>query len=201
MGKLIYGVGVSEDGEFKRSIIIDSKCRNTREYTLWSNMLARCYSSKFQEKNPTYIGCTVSENFKNFQYFAKWCQNQVGFGNIKFQLDKDVLCKANRTYCEELCVFVPVELNSAVIKRDKSRGVFPIGVYYDKYYGVYRTHLRFGGKSFVNKNGSHETPETAFQAYKVAKEQFIKEQAELWKDKIDIRVYEALMKYEVNIDD
>ena len=34
-----------------------------------------------------------------------------------------------------------------------------------------------------------------------AKEDYIKEVAEKWKDQIDPRVYEALMKYEVDIND
>jgi hypothetical protein len=49
--------------------------------------------------------------------------------------------------------------------------------------------------------GRFVTPEEAFQVYKQAKEAYIKEVAELYKDQIDIRVYEALMKYEVDIND
>ena len=36
---------------------------------------------------------------------------------------------------------------------------------------------------------------------KEAKEAFVKEQANKWKGKIDPRAYEALMDYEVSIDD
>ena len=43
--------------------------------------------------------------------------------------------------------------------------------------------------------------EEAFQAYKQAKEQYIKEVAEEYKDKIPYRLYEAMMNYEVEIDD
>ena len=40
-----------------------------------------------------------------------------------------------------------------------------------------------------------------FNAYKQAKESFIKEQAEKWKGKIDNTAYKALMDYEVDITD
>ena len=40
-----------------------------------------------------------------------------------------------------------------------------------------------------------------FNAYKVAKEAFVKEQANKWKGKIDDRAYNALMNYEVEITD
>ena len=60
----------------------------------------------------------------------------------------------------------------------------------------------------VNKNkgrseylGYFKTELEAFNAYKEAKESFIKEQAEKWKSQIDERAYFALMNYEVHIDD
>ena len=46
-----------------------------------------------------------------------------------------------------------------------------------------------------------DTEIEAFKAYKQAKESFIKEQAEKWKSQIDIRAYNALMNYEVSIND
>ena len=49
--------------------------------------------------------------------------------------------------------------------------------------------------------GYFKTELEAFKAYKIAKETFVKEQAENWKSQIDPRAYEALMNYEVNIDD
>ena len=49
--------------------------------------------------------------------------------------------------------------------------------------------------------GFFKTEIEAFNAYKKAKESFVKEQAEKWKSKIDIRAYNALMNYEVSIDD
>ena len=59
------------------------------EYSLWKNMLRRCYSVKTQSKQPTYIGCTVSDNFKDYSFFYKWVQQQVGFNLAGYQLDKD----------------------------------------------------------------------------------------------------------------
>ena len=41
----------------------------------------------------------------------------------------------------------------------------------------------------------------AFYAYKTVKEAYTKEVAEKWKDQIDPRAYEALMKYKVDIND
>ena len=49
--------------------------------------------------------------------------------------------------------------------------------------------------------GLFKTELEAFNAYKTAKEAFVKEQANKWKSQIDIRAYNALMNYEVNITD
>ena len=60
----------------------------------------------------------------------------------------------------------------------------------------------------INKNkgkqeylGSFATELEAFNAYKTAKESFVKEQADNWKSQIDIRAYNALMNYKVEITD
>ena len=60
----------------------------------------------------------------------------------------------------------------------------------------------------VNKNkgkpeylGYFNTEIEAFNAYKQAKENYIKELANKWKDQIDPRAYEALMNYTVEITD
>jgi hypothetical protein len=49
--------------------------------------------------------------------------------------------------------------------------------------------------------GYFNTPEEAFEAYKVAKEAWIAEKANKWKDQLDSKVYDALCNYKVEIDD
>ena len=174
--------------------------RNTKEYNLWQSMLRRCYSDTYKKKNPTYINCEVSDKFKSYEYFYEWCQSQVGFGNEGWHLDKDLLIKSNKVYSENTCIFIPAEINSLLTKREVSRGEHLIGVSWSE------TNKAF--VAMVNKNkgnskwlGYFKTEIEAFNAYKQAKEAFVKEQAEKWKGYIADRAYEALMNYEVNIDD
>jgi len=49
--------------------------------------------------------------------------------------------------------------------------------------------------------GSFNNPTDAFYAYKAAKEAHIKAVANEWKERIDPRVYEALMSYTIDITD
>ena len=191
----VYGIGVlGAKYQAKINGVI------TKEYTLWQNMLERCYSDTYKKKRPTYEGCEVSDNFKSYEYFYEWCHKQIGFGNESWQLDKDLLIKGNRVYSEDFCIFLPKEINSLLTKSTASRGEHLIGVSWNKRNKAF--------VAMVSKNkgkqewlGYFKTELEAFNAYKQAKEAFIKEQAEKWKDKIDERAYEALMNYEVSIDD
>ena len=174
--------------------------RNIKEYDLWYSMLRRCYSDNSKKKRPTYEGCEVSDKFKSYEYFYEWCHSQIGFGVEGWHLDKDLLVKGNKVYSEDSCVFLPSEINSLLTKRTASRGEYLIGV---SWYSKSRTFI-----AQVNKNkgkpehlGYFKTELEAFEAYKQAKESFIKEQANNWKDKIDIRAYNALMNYKVEITD
>ena len=172
----------------------------TKEYEIWTGMLERCYSEKCQKKQPTYEGCEVSDNFKYYEYFYEWCNKQIGFGNECWQLDKDLLTKGNKVYSENSCVFIPSDINLLLTKRTASRGEYLIGICWDKRYKAFKAQINKNneGKKHL---GYFNTELEAFNAYKEAKETYIKEQANKWKDKIDERAYNALMKYEVNITD
>ena len=174
--------------------------RNTNEYMLWQSMLQRCYSDTFKKRYPTYEGCEVSDNFKYYEYFYEWCHSQIGFGNEGWHLDKDLLVKGNKVYSEKTCVFLPNEINSLLTRREALRGEYLIGVCWSKTANAFKAMVR-KNKGKQEHLGYFKTELEAFKAYKTAKEAFIKEQASKWKDKIDERAYEALMNYEVNVDD
>jgi len=194
---LFFGVGYNPKG--KHPTKIDGI--PTKEQTLWLNMLARCYGKHQKDgRNSTYADCSVSENFKDFQYFAEWCQSQVGFGLKDWHLDKDILFKGNKIYSEDTCVFVPSELNVLFNKKKKQRGDYPIGV-------SKSSKPDYSYSSVCNHNGKqvwlgyHTTVEAAFFRYKEFKESVVKGAANKWKDQIDPRAYTALMNYQVEITD
>ena len=191
----VYCVGISGT-KYPHSV----NGRTTKEYKLWCSMLKRCYSTILKKKHPTYEDCEVSDNFKSYEYFYEWCHNQFGFNNKDWQLDKDLLIKGNKVYSEDSCIFIPSEINLLLVKNTASRGEYLIGVYWSK------THKAFVARVSKNKGkqehlGYFNTEIEAFNAYKEAKESFVKEQAEKWKGKIDNRAYDALMSYKVEITD
>lgn len=193
----VLGVGVIGIGKY------DSR-KDNKVYALWCNMLTRAYDHKLHIKQPSYKDVTVCKEWLDFQNFAEWCYGQKFF-NFKddndrsYQLDKDLLIKGNKVYSPETCCFVPHEINSLLPLRKSLRGKYPIGVSYSKQNRKFDMCLSHLGKKL--SRSFHDTPEEAFQAYKKAKESCIKEVAEKWKDRIDAKVYQALLRYEVSIYD
>ena len=191
----LYGVGYL--GE---ATVMDGCGRLSKEYVIWSKMLERCYCSKYLARKPTYDGCTVSDNFKNFTFFKNWCNKQVGFGEKYFSLDKDILLKGNKLYSEDTCAFIPRELNNLLTLRKASRGNLPIGVTPSRSNILkYTAKVTIFGKGVVL--GDFNTPTEAFYAYKVAKEEHIKCLAKSYEKILDARVVNALINYEVSIED
>ncbi|MEG1233591.1 MAG: hypothetical protein RSE18_07120 [Acinetobacter sp.] len=194
MRKLVYGVGVN-DGSYQ------ARCSDgiLREYGLWESMLNRCYNPNFHKKQKTYADCTASENFKNYSYFYNWCQNQIGFSNPTFELDKDILSGSSKIYSEDFCIFLPKEINTLLNKQKSKRGNHPIGVSFSKDKGKFKSEFRTKMKR--NHIGYFDNPVDAFNAYKIKKEAYIKEVANKYKDQIDPRAYAALINYTIDIND
>lgn len=193
MSKLVYGVGHNDTNTPAR---INGKL--TKQYILWQGMLARCYSRKTQKVQNTYIGCYVSESFKSRAYFEDWCRNQHGF-NLGWNLDKDLLFKNNKLYSESTCVFLPKEINLALTKRQNDRGFYPIGVYLNKPTGMFMSSISKKNKRMYL--GLFNSEKEAFSVYKAAKEDYLKELANLYAYTLDKRAYNALINYTVEIND
>lgn len=169
-----------------------------REWRLWKGMI---YRATGQAATTIYDGCSVSENFNRYSYFYDWCHNQIGWENENWHLDKDLILPGNRQYHEDRCAFVPAEINCLVPNTKSYRGDFPRGVIYDAGRSKpFRAECKYGRgrKKYL---GRYYTKEEAFLAYKVFKEARIKEVADKFKGRIDPRIYDALINYEVNIDD
>jgi len=191
---LVFGVGINDwDGAVK----VDGK--KIREYQLWQNMLQRCFDEKYKQNQPTYEGVTCSKDWLSMTKFIEDVSQMKGFGLEGLDLDKDILQKGNKLYSKDTCCFVPAEVNLLLTKRDNSRGEFPVGVNFHKARGKFVARLNINGKR--KHLGLFPTPEEAFQAYKLAKEAHIKVVADKWKHLLDERVFQALLDYEVNIDD
>lgn len=122
MGKLVYGVGIHDEGEYK----ITENGAPTKAYQAWRNMIERCYSSDYHKRHPTYIGCAVHPDWFSFQSFAEWYYLNHPTGN-DYHLDKDLKVLGNRTYSPGTCLFVSQVVNKFFSDQARSRGRYLIG--------------------------------------------------------------------------
>jgi hypothetical protein len=195
----VYGVGYFGVGEHRSKI----NYVKTAEYAAWNKMLERCYSEKRLSTLPTYKNCSVCEEWHNFQVFADWYEKEFyTVGSERMDLDKDILVKGNKVYSPETCIYVPQRINVLVVSGHARRGTLPIGVMKtkNKTYKAVMSHLT-GGKQVRKHLGTFDTPEEAFLAYKTAKEAYIKQVADEYKDKIPKKLYDALYAYTIEITD
>lgn len=194
----IYGIG------FIGEEISTYRYSKTESYKYWYAMMRRVYNDNQLKLKPTYKQVTVCNEWHNYSEFKKWFDNNYyKIENQQMELDKDILFKGNKIYSPENCIFVPHIINSLFIKANKSRGDLPIGVTYKKKNKKYCSNcsMSIDGKVVYKHLGLFKTPEEAFYAYKTFKEQYIKEVADEYKDRIPQKLYEAMYRYEVEITD
>ena len=192
----VCGVGCMGSNLDLKSIYNGKLCKIYRQ---WQNMIVRCYNERYHIRFPTYIGCYVSDEFKDYSKWREWYDNYQ-YKHDGWHLDKDLLIKGNKVYSEDTCVFLPKEINLVLTKCEASRGEYLIGVNWckrDKAF-VARVAKNKGKQEHL---GYFKTEIEAFEAYKQAKENYIKELADKYKDMLDPRVYEALYNYTVDIAD
>ena len=193
-----FGVGFLGEGKYKMS----ENGKLTDVYIIWSSMLKRCYDPKYQEKHTTYKGCRVEDYLLNFQHMGEWLEsNYYEVPGEKMCLDKDILIKGNKVYSPETCIFVPNNINVLFTKREKDRGKYPIGIRYCERDNALIVGCSVNGKmKHLGYFKSNEI-EKAFNCYKAFKEKYITQIADEYKDLIPKELYEALYKYEVEIND
>lgn len=188
---IVCGIGIYERGEFAGS----ENGRQTKMYAAWSSMIRRC-----TQRLPEFDGyrdCRVSDEFLSFQRFAGWAARQVREDG--YHLDKDLLVKGNQEYAPDKCVFLPPALNWAIQRVKSTRTNLPIGVVQLGKTCGYTARITLRNESV--HVGTYPDIESAFQAYKLAKEKYIRELTAPFLGLIDQRAYDALMSYNVEITD
>lgn len=98
-------------------------------YKDWKAMLVRSHNVKFLNANPTYLGCSVCEEWKYFSNFRRWVlEKQPNKDWENCMLDKDILVPSNKYYSPETCVYVQEIINQFIKDNGNIRGQYMIGV-------------------------------------------------------------------------
>lgn len=94
--KRCYGADYRKGSENKRV-----------SYLRWSAMMHRCYHNN-DERDSSYSGCSVCEEWHDYENFRKWFSENYVEG---YCLDKDLIKKGNKIYSPDTCCFLPPRIN------------------------------------------------------------------------------------------
>jgi hypothetical protein len=185
------------DGKYQKYLITNRKTTWTVSGRVWNCMNNRCRpGGSVQKKQPAYIGCSTSVNFKDFHFFAGWHENQIGFGLDTYELDKDILIPGNKLYSEDRCVLVPSALNTFFSDSRAIRGAYPQGVVWHPQRRKFQAQIKIDNKNTYL--GLFATVDLAASAYKEAKDS----EAQRWYNRlvagefiVDPRVIEAIKNW------
>lgn len=180
--KLVKGIGVNKK---------ERPSTGTKPYATWNRILDDCINPETTSK----IG-----DFKDYKFFYDWYVCQSGFV-LGHRIAKNLLDKNNTVYQSDKCVLVPMEVSAFLRTAKKTRSNLPIGVDLHKHNPDFPYIARGSTEGRRISLGLFRTPEEAFNAYKELKEYEAKRLAEKYKDEIPMKVYDALMSYQVEITD
>lgn len=96
-----------------------------KSFKIWQNMFTRSYSPNYHKTRPTYIGCSVAEEWHNYSNFKPWFDENYVEGHA---LDKDLRVKGNKVYSKDTCCFIPLSLNNLLTYDRGSRNGMVTGV-------------------------------------------------------------------------
>lgn len=207
MKKLIQGVGINDAGYVTRieeELPLTETGKRRRNvvwrcpfYTRWESMLLRTNSSNYQSSRPTYVGCSVAEEWLRFSTFKKWMEEQDWEG---MDLDKDILVAGNKVYSPSTCAFIPHELNMVLSDSRAARGKYPLGVHLQSDCRVNPYQSQISTKGRRCRLGSYSTIEEAHAAWQRTKIQAIKDVFAEWKNP-DPRVAAAIDRIVAKLQD
>ena len=183
-----FGVGLN-DADYITTPSVNGIRLLDPAYSAWANMLVRSYDPKFHEKQPTYVGVTVCEDWHSFSAFRTWWLANHRDG---FSLDKDLLTPGNREYSPWSCIYIPQWLNNLTTDNGAGRGELPIGVCIRKQTGLYQSNCRNPITGKLHTIGLFKTPEAAYVAWRRYKLS-LADQLKPEMDAIDQRIYQNVV--------
>lgn len=167
--KPVHGVGIN-NADYLTNPRINNRLVACPIYTKWTSMLSRCYSLKYQQKQPTYKDCTVCCEWLTFSNFYDWMKKQDWKNKC---LDKDLKTLGNKEYSPENCLFITSRINNLTTDSRKSRGKHKTGVSWH-----YHTNKFLSSASSVDGKKKHhiglfDNEDEAYEAYRVYKKKLI----------------------------
>lgn len=173
--------------------------KSNAAYSIWNGIYMRCYIDN--------NGSSMCDLWRyNKDSFAEWWSSEYyECDGESMAVDKDLLFPGNKEYAPDKCCIIPQTLNTMLSNCKKHRLPkwktakmdMPLGVRHDNGMKMYYGEIRPCGHDEVIRLSYWNTPEEAFEEYRIIKKADITVMAVKYKNYIPQRVFNALMRYEV----
>ncbi len=196
---LQHGIVLVEELGRQQEYIPYITLKSNTAYSIWNGIYIRCYI----EKNGSSM-CDLWLNNKDS--FAEWWSSEYyECDGESMAVDKDLLFPGNKEYAPDKCCIIPHTLNTMLSNCKKHRTGkwktakmnLPLGVRYDSRMNMYYGEIKPCGHDEVIRLSYWNTPEEAFEEYKRHKQADILIMADKYKNKVPKKVYDALLRVEV----
>lgn len=186
---LVHGWGVNDSNQ-PITKMVEGRQVKCPYYSRWEAMIRRV------EKDPSYAGVTICEEWRYFSAFELWMSSQGWQGR---ELDKDLLSKSSKTYSPETCTFLPNYINRIIVShKAENSGGLPLGVVDVTKDGteLFKVSLEGGFTPEVYSYGHYTTKEECHQAWQIAKASQLKQAVleYMVEGSCDLRVVAALLE-------
>lgn len=198
------GMGWKGLGDHPFNVKINGKSKHSKLYELWTALLKSMYNPKMS----SYGKQTMCRDWLNFQEFCDWYElNYYELPGERLILTNNLIDKNNTVFSPETTFLLPETIFKALsFKKIERQNGLPLGVRVQKslYAANIKKSVRTSQGTYVSRTvhlGGYQTPEEAFEAYKQAKENYLKELAERYIDYIPYKAYDALYKFKIESND
>ena len=144
--------------------------------------MQRCYDEETHKLKPYYASCTAEIEWHNFSNYREW-HKENAMGNMKVDLDKDILIRGNTVYGSDTCTLVPHFTNTVF---ETTRGI-ETNIVYNNTTGKYDVTMSILGKRI--DVGSFDSEEEARQGFIDYKQDYIRNVAKKCEGKVPNKTY------------
>lgn len=188
---------------------------NQKVREAYNLMYKRTHDEETKKYFPQYADATMYKPWEDDPELCMEYLESIYYecGGEQMVVDKDLLCKGNKDYAPGKICFLPWTLNVMLSNSKKHYNLkhsrlhneeLPYGVRYDesnnKYYAEITMDKALRGdieKVRPKRFKYRDTPEEAFADYKKHKEAYIIMMADKYMDYLPVKIYDALIDYEV----
>lgn len=204
---LMYKRKTIDDIEINQEYYEYPNKARSKAYAIFIGIYNRCYKRDiYTNYHDCYEGATICQEWlDNPELFIDWyLDHYYPVKDEVMAVDKDILGNGSMMYSPQTCCIVPQTINTMMANSKKHNNQnwkaaadLPLGVRYNE-----ETHMYYGeitpfGHEESVPLAEWNTPEEAFDEYKVIKKADILIMAIKYKNYLPEQVFNALMQYEV----